>query len=50
MDSFEKVTHVKTLKDCYQCEFIGQCDKWYSRGTWKHREGKNPCLVISGGN
>jgi hypothetical protein len=34
---------LKTEKDCTRCGCLSICDAHVTGGTWKHREGKNPC-------
>ena len=38
--------HVKTLEDCVKCPAHAYCDAHITDGTWKHREGPNPCRVV----
>jgi len=38
--------HEKALKDFAECEAIGMCDAHNSDGSWRHRDGPNPCKVI----
>jgi hypothetical protein len=39
----------KTFHDCAGCDVLTSCDAHISGGSWNHKQGVDPCVIVTEG-